>query len=110
MNIGQMRDRITFLKKEEQTGAVVNLDGNYTDYATVWAKVEYFSSKEIYSANAINVLNSLKFIIRYRTDIDNAMRIRFDNNIYKITGIRPLDNKKMYMLIIAEQIENELAY
>lgn len=108
MKIGQMRDRIKFLNKKQQTGAVINLsDNNYEPYKTVWSKVEYVSSKEIYSTNANNTLNVVKFIIRYRTDIKNDMRIEFDNDTYEIKGIRPLDTKKMYLMVIGELIKHE---
>lgn len=106
MNMSQMKDRITFLSPPNDDG--INLDPPYNPYCTVWAKVEYFSSKEIYSANAINILNSIKFIIRYRTDIRHDMRIKLENgDVYEITGIRPLDDKKMYLLIVSEMIKHE---
>ncbi|WP_053957162.1 phage head closure protein [Inediibacterium massiliense] len=114
MKIGEMKDRITFLKKKEQKeekkSAVVDLsDDNYEPYKKpVWAKVEYWKTTEIYSAKAVNVLDTIKFIIRYRRDIKSDMRIKFNDDIYEIKGKpRPLDSKKMYLLIVGEGVEHE---
>ena len=108
MRVGEMKNRITIQQKNVQTGAVVDLSGNnYTDYNTVWAKVEYTSVKEMYKSDSDVVVNTLKFIIRHRTDIKNDMRIRFNNDYYEIKGIRPLTAKKMYIIIIAESVQHE---
>ncbi len=108
MNPGKLKDRITILKPIENSSAVKSLSNNaYEPHKTIWSKVEYVSSKEIFSANANNTLNVVKFIVRYRKDIKSNMRIQHDENIYEIKGIRPLDTKKMYLLITGEVVEHE---
>lgn len=108
MSPGEMKDRITFQTKNTPSGAVVDLsDDNYVDYKSTWAKVEYASVKEMFKSDADNIVNTLKFIIRYRTDIKNDMRVFFDDDSYEIKGIRPLDRKKMYLLIVGELVQHE---
>jgi SPP1 family predicted phage head-tail adaptor len=107
MQIGDMKDRITILKPKEQTSIIDLSDDNFDDYITVWSKVEYVSVKEMYSSEAVNFSNTLKFIIRYREDIKNNMAIRYKSNTYKIQGIKPLDKMNTYLIIVANIIENE---
>ncbi len=103
-----MKHKITIQQKNDVSSFVVDLsDQNYTNYKTIWAKVEYTSVKEIFKAEADTVVNTLKFVIRYRTDLEDNMRILFNTKHYEIKGIRPLDDTKMYLIIIADLIKHE---
>lgn len=108
MKVGQMKDRITIQSKKDQTSAVVDLsDSNYTDYDTIWSKIEYAGMNEAFKADADNIVNTINFITRYRTDIKGNMRIMFSDDYYEIKGFRPLTPKKMYLVITGKLIEHE---
>lgn len=109
MEIGDMRDRITLLKKKEQSGPVVDLsNNNYTEYKTIWAKVEYWKSSEVYSAKAVNIMDTLKFITRYRTDIKNDMRIKYNDEYYDIKSIKPFgQGNRQWLIVVGELVKHE---
>ncbi|MGD9700678.1 phage head closure protein [Acinetobacter sp.] len=105
MNAGEMRDKIIILKRRESTGPVKPLDdGAFEDYCALWAKVEYLRGSEFWSAKAVNAETTVRFIIRYRTDIKPDMRVNFDGKIYSITAVMPLDNTRRWTTIHASEV------
>jgi SPP1 family predicted phage head-tail adaptor len=42
----------------------------------------------------------VEFIIRYRTDVDEEMRISYNSNIYKIQAIQSADARKAFLKIV----------
>lgn len=104
MDPGGMRDRITIQKKKEQQGPIPDLKGNYDDYKTIWSKVKFLKDREFWQAKASNSETVAEFTIRYRKDLDKSMRVRFDKRSFDIDGIIPLDNKKMYIAIMASEV------
>lgn len=107
MNPRKMRDRITFQKKAEPSGPFDPLD-NYEDYISLWAESRFLRGRNFYAARAANVKTDVEFIIRYRTDIDEKMRIKYNDKFYEIEGILPLDNNRMYMIIKAYEIKRDM--
>ena len=98
---------ITFQKKVEPTGPILPLD-EYEDYISSWAESRFLRGKNFYAARAANIKTDVEFIIRYRTDLDETMRIKFDNEFYNIEGILPLDNNRMYLIIKAYNIKHDM--
>lgn len=105
MDAGALRDRITLQKKKEQQGPIPNLD-KFEDYKTIWSKARFLKGREFWSARASNSETTVEFTIRYRKDLDTSMRIKFDDRYFNIDGIIPLDNKKMYIAIMASEVVN----
>ncbi len=98
---------ITFQKKVEQDGPILNL-GDYEDYISLWAESRFLRGKNFYAARAANVKTEVEFIVRYRTDLDEKMRIKFNDRFYEIEGILPLDNSRMYMIVKAYEIKHDM--
>lgn len=105
MNIGDMKYRIEIQKKVETTGPIPDLDPEYENHCTVWAKVEYLKGTEFWAAKAVNAEQEVRFIIRYRKDITADMRVKFDGNFYEITAPPvPLDKQRKWLAIMGRQI------
>ena len=106
MRFEDMTDRITLLRPKTQSGAVVDLEpsSKYDPYKTIWAKVEYLKGQEYFTAKAVNSETILRFIVRYRKDLDNTMAVRFNNVIYNINSVLPLTNKKDWTVIMATEV------
>ena len=113
MNPGRLKDRITFQKKKKQEGPVTNLD-DYEDYISLWSEARFLRGGSFYAARAANLKTEIEFIIRYRTDLDEKMRIKYippfstHDKFYEIEGILPLDNNRMYMIIKAYEIKHNI--
>lgn len=107
-DVGKVFDSyITFQKKAEPSGPFDPLD-NYEDYMSLWAESRFLRGRNFYAARAANVKTDVEFIIRYREDLDETMRIKFNNKFYEIEGILPLDNNRMYMIIKAYEIKRDM--
>ena len=98
---------ITFQVKKPKEGPFPNLD-DYDDYVSLWAESRFLRGKNFYAARAANVKTDVEFIIRYRTDLDEKMRIKHNDKFYEIEGILPLDNNRMYMIIKAYEIKYDM--
>lgn len=107
-DVGTVYDaHITFQKKKEYDGAFPTLD-EYEDYVSLWAESRFLRGKNFYAARAANIKTDVEWKIRYRTDIDESMRIKYDGKFYEIEGMLPLDNNRSYLLIKAYEIKYDL--
>lgn len=104
MSSGELRDRITFMKEKPCPGPVKLLAPEYEEYDKAWAKIEYLKGREFWAAKAVEAETTVKFKIRYRTDIAQDMKIDANGKMFDITGILPADNKKAYMFIYGEEV------
>lgn len=98
---------ITFQKKVDPDGPFQPLD-EYEDYISIWAESRWLRGRNFYSARAANVKTDVEFIIRYREDLDETMRIKIDDRYFNIEGILPLDNNRMYLTIKAYEIKRDM--
>lgn len=98
---------ITFQKKVDPDGPFQPLD-EYEDYISMWAESRFLRGRNFYAARAANVKTDVEFIIRYREDLDETMRIKSNNKTYEIEGILPLDNNRMYLVIKAYEIKIDM--
>lgn len=107
-DVGKVFDSyITFQSKIEPDGPSQPLD-EYEDYISLWAESRFLRGRNFYAARAANIKTDVEFIIRYRTDLDEKMRIEFDNKFYEIEGMLPLDNTRSYLLVKAYEIKHDM--
>lgn len=62
----------------------------WTDYQTCWANVKYPSTSERFQSAALHSARAAIFTIRNIPDLDETMRIVYQDLYWKITGIREL--------------------
>lgn len=70
MNIGELKHKVTIQKKV--TGGPLE-DTTYTDFKTVWTKINNLYGKEFIEAQKVEANISKKFIIRYIKDLDPSI-------------------------------------
>lgn len=105
MRMEEMRDRITFQTPKPHNGPVKPLEPEHDNYTTVWAKVEYLKGREFWEAKANNAETTVRFITRYRKDITTNMRVKCNDNIYKIVAPpTPLDNTKRWLVVLGKEV------
>lgn len=98
---------ITLQKKKESKSPIVDLDG-YEYYTEIWAESRYLKGKNFYAARANNLKTDIEFIIRFRPDIDETMRIIYNGKIFEIEAILPLDNERLYRTIRAHEVKRDM--
>lgn len=107
MNPGKLRDRITFQKKVEPDGPFQPLD-EYEDYISLWSEARFLRGRNFYAARAANIKTDVEFVIRYREDLEETMRVVYKGKNYEIEGITPLDNQNSFMIIKAYEIKHDM--
>lgn len=75
---------------------------------TVWAKVSQKGGKEAVVADQIRTVFNSMFVIDYREDITEEMRIVYNSKVFDIIGIiEHEESRDRYLQIQAEYIPNE---
>lgn len=98
---------ITLQKKIDSDEPSLPLD-EYEDYVSLWAESRFIRGKNLYAARAVNVKTDVEWKIRYRTDLDETMRIKYNDKFYEIEGILPLDKSRSYLLIKAYEVKHDM--
>lgn len=99
-NDKNFNSKIDFLTAVPPTGAVDNLEPNYTTVLQgVWAKkIRPLSSEAIKFGMDYNTIR-VNFVIRKRKDITEEMFIKHEDTIYNIIGYEELIDDANFMLI-----------
>lgn len=105
MNIGEMKHRITLQKLT----SYINENGfeteGYQNIKTVWAKVSNLKGKEFFEAAAIHKEKTVKFTLRAGVEIDEGMRILFQDKPYNITFIDNIRYENKYIEVKAMEVD-----
>ncbi len=104
MEIGDLRHRITFQKHTTTTNENGFEVETWEDYRTVWAAVSNLHGREYYAAAAVQAENTVKFTVRYLTDLDTTMRISFRGKTYDITAIDNIKYQNRFIEIKALEV------
>lgn len=93
ITIGQLRHRIAIERKTRgaSDGAGGNVSETWAAVATVWAKYEPMSGREVLAADQTVHRETARFTIRRRTDLTAAMRVTYKGRVYAILGLRDID-------------------
>jgi SPP1 family predicted phage head-tail adaptor len=97
---GQLDRRITiqsFTTSTDDFGEVIK---SFTTLANTWAKVVEKSGSEGEEGNQIVATQKVEFFIRYRSDINEQMRIVYEGNTYTIEAILNADARKAFQKVI----------
>ncbi|MCM3411231.1 phage head closure protein [Metabacillus litoralis] len=104
MNPAKLRHRITFQREQE----TVDKDGfssvSYVDVITVWAQAKTVSGREYHQAAATQNERATRWIIRYRRDLSEDMRVLFEGKVFDIEAILPDDELKKTLTIVCKEV------
>lgn len=84
MNPAKLDRRITFQNKTSDTDDEGIVSESWTNYVTVWAAREPLKGREFFAAAAANAENTVRYKIRYRSDVHSSMRLVDGGRIYSI--------------------------
>lgn len=105
MNIGDLRNRITI----QQFTTTVNANGfevqSWVDYKSTWSAITNLYGREYYQAAAVQAEKTVKFTIRYDSNINTDMRIVFNSKNYDIKFIDNIKYANKFIEIQAMEVE-----
>ena len=104
---GQLDRRITIQSFSTTTDAFGQKIKSFGTLANVWAKIVEKVGDEGENGDMISATKRVDFFIRYRSDINEQMRITYNNETYKIHAIQSADARKAYQMIRCEYTDAE---
>jgi SPP1 family predicted phage head-tail adaptor len=101
MRIGELDSRITL----QNYSASVEQIESYSDYRTVWAKIDFNGGSETDEFNRITAISKVKYFIRNidLTNLSEKTRISYDSKLYYIQAINEIEGRESFLELITEQ-------
>lgn len=106
MNPGDFDQRITIQNVTESVDTFGQRVQSFSTLANVWAKVEEKSGFEGEQSNQIVAERKVQFLIRWRNDINERMRVSYRSKIYEIESIINGDERQHTMRIHTKLSDN----
>jgi SPP1 family predicted phage head-tail adaptor len=100
---GNLRHRVAFLARKT-TVVSGKTSEHWETVCECWADIEPLKGREYFEAAAVNREDSVRFIIRYRTDITAEMTLRFRDTDYNIESIINPDMRGARLEILARSV------
>lgn len=105
MNPGNL-NRVILLRSEIRGGKDADgypLEPRIVD-KKVYAMVKPVSAREYHAAKASQTENVTRFVIRYKKDIDDSMKVIYNGRKFEIESIINDDDKNITLTIIGREI------
>lgn len=106
MNPGDFDQRIVIQNVSEAVDQFGQRVQTFSTLAAVWAKVEEKSGVEGEMSYQLIAERKVQFLIRFRSDINERMRISYRSKIYEIESIISDDARKHTMKIHTKLSDN----
>ena len=104
IHAGALNKKITIqyqAKARDSFGAEVI---TWTDAATVWAKITPLRGKEFFAAQQINAESTIKISIRYRSNINTTMRLKYGSRYFYILEMHNVDERSEELLFYCKEV------
>ena len=105
MQIGHLDRRVTLQNYSTTRNVYGELIESYSDYRTVWAKVDFDGGSQSDEFDRITAISKVKFFIRNLdlADLTEKTRISYDSKLYYIQAINEIEGRDSFLEIITEQ-------
>lgn len=104
-SVGELRERITVeanTPTRDTVGQLIPSWAAFSGDGKLWARAEFLSGRELEIAQKIATEVSMRFWVRYRTDLSEKMRINWRSQYWNIAAILPAESKD-FMLLMASR-------
>lgn len=87
---GELDQRITIQRRDDAQDGYGQTVEAWTDVCRCWAKAQPLRGRELFAAQQTQEQSEVRFVIRYRPDLDAAMRVLWRGQPHGITA-PPID-------------------
>ena len=101
LSAGALDQRITLQRRAAGTDARGQPNGAWTDVATVWARARAMRGREFFGAGQVHEVAPVFFNIRYRADLDGAVRVLWRGQAHDITSVADVSGRKEWLELSA---------
>jgi len=102
LNVGELNKRITLQKRTRINNSFGEEINSYTDFVSVWAKVNQIQGSEVQINSKERVKRQFEIVIRYFVNITEDMRIKYKNQYLDIISIINENEENIKMIIKCE--------
>lgn len=97
--VADLRHRVQIQVLVETSDGQGGMASTWHILDTVWAKLEPTNSSERFFANQLQYQRSHKCWMRYRSDVNETMRLYFDSRYFQIKAVSSPDEKGFWMVM-----------
>ena len=101
MTPGKLDQRVTFQTKTRPPDGMGGATETWVSAATVSAHVRPMRGNETTQGERVVAEGQYRFVVRFRSDVTEAMRIVWNGENYNIRNVRREGSRKMYLDIDA---------
>lgn len=102
--IGEMRHRITIQILSASKDSFQQEIKGWTNFETVWAKIEPLSGREFFEAQQMNAEITHRITMRYMKGLNPKMRIMYGERIFDIKTILNIEEKNIELQILCKEL------
>ncbi len=104
MKIGNLRHRVTLQQKTVIEDDLKQHTENWTDIASVWARIEPLSGREYFAAKQINSEISVRVTIRYLPGITTEARVVFGGRIFEVLSVVNPEERCESLILMCREV------
>lgn len=97
---GELTERVTLQSRSVVKDAYGQDTITWTTVDTVWARVRAVSGREFFAAAQVQQEQSVKVVIRRRTDVAQTWRLVWQGKAHDITGVIPIGREWTELMCI----------
>ena len=101
---GKLRRRVGLYEPARSRDDYGAMTESYALWKTVWAEVRFISGRELILSETVSNTTTAQFLIRYRDDVKEEMRVKYDSDYYNILVIEEIQTKRMLKLTASKII------
>jgi SPP1 family predicted phage head-tail adaptor len=102
MRSGLKREQIVIQVNTPSADGDGGFAASWSTFATVWARAEFMTGRELEGMQKVNSAVSLKFTVNYRADVLVTHRVSWRSKIWQIEAILPGESKFDMMLMVSK--------
>lgn len=103
---GQLDQRITLQSRTATRDAIGGELPAWVDVATVWAKVDAITGREVHAAQQLHAEITLRAQIRYRDDVAADWRALWRGNVLAIHAVLPSPRRDALTLLCSQGVRD----
>lgn len=103
MKIGEL-DQLVTLQSLAETNDEGDLTQAWTTVATVFAKVKSERGTEAFESARVNARETIRVMMRYRSDVTTKWRIEWMSQFYSVTAIDRSGHRKGELWVTAQLV------
>ena len=105
MAAGALRHRVVLETLAQTEGTSPAMTATYTELATVWAGIRTPRGTSKLEGEAVTDAPSHRFRMRYRSDVDLGVFMRWDGRRFQVLEVTNVDERKRWLEVLARELE-----